>query len=472
MKYTSVNEFVEDATRSMERQDETFTVLDITDPLAENELLGEESRFDPSLEESFDAKSIIKLLTLAKKSPHVNDLFLGYADIDHITSLLLLELFQEDRKWKRLALQGCAGRISETCVVLLVTLGKVESFCLYQNEMEYELFASLGMILATNPKYLTTLDLEAYFFDEGAEALAHGLSKNITLEHLDLYDCRFGGHAAYILAKGLQGNRHLESLQLGLCNLGDDEVAAILEALQDHPRIQRIFLDCNHSGPSSSETMSLMLAGNRTPNLLQLSLKLQHDVEPGNVDWREPLDFGMLAASLHLNSCLQHLCLSHNRLSLRDVSNLMAGVKESAIRILHLEVCGISDEGAQNISSNLNTGLVEIHLAGNVFSNESCEKYFLESIRVHTQLEFLHVGEEYACQIEIDYYARLNKGGRRIFSNPSRVPLALWTLVLDRANRLDWQVSDDTAGEGFAEDVLFYMLQGPVLCERRWGRRF
>jgi hypothetical protein len=37
MKYSSVNEFVEDATRSMERQDKTFTVLDITDPLAENQ---------------------------------------------------------------------------------------------------------------------------------------------------------------------------------------------------------------------------------------------------------------------------------------------------------------------------------------------------------------------------------------------------------------------------------------------------
>jgi hypothetical protein len=110
------------------------------------------------------------------------------------------------------------------------------------------------------------------------------------------------------------------------------------------------FLDRNHSGPSSSETMSLMLAGNRTPHLLQLSLKLQRDVEPGTIDLREPLDFDMLTSSLHLNSCLQNLDLSHNRLSLRDVSNLMAGVKEYAIRILHLEVCGISDEGVQNIA--------------------------------------------------------------------------------------------------------------------------
>jgi hypothetical protein len=108
----------------------TFTVLDITDPLAENQLLGEESRFDPSVEESFDAKGIVKLSTFAKKSPHGYDLFLGYTDIDHITSLLLLELFQEDRKWKRLALQGCTSRISETCVVLLVTRGNVESLCL------------------------------------------------------------------------------------------------------------------------------------------------------------------------------------------------------------------------------------------------------------------------------------------------------------------------------------------------------
>jgi hypothetical protein len=144
----------------------------------------------------------------------VNDLFLGYTDIDHITSLLLLELFQEDRKWKRLALRGCASRISETCIVLLVTRGNVESLCLYQNDMDYGLFASLGMILATNPKHLTTLDLEAYLFAEGVEALAQGLSKNITLRHLDLYDCRFGGHAAYILARGLQGTAILNLFSL------------------------------------------------------------------------------------------------------------------------------------------------------------------------------------------------------------------------------------------------------------------
>jgi hypothetical protein len=152
----------------------------------------------------------VKLLTSAKKSPHVNDIF---RDIQISTTerlLLLLELFQEDREWNCLALQVCASR-----VVLLVIRGNVESLCLYQNEMDYGLFASLGMIFVTDPKHLTTLDLEAYFFAEGVEALAQGLSKSITLRHLDLCNCRFGVHAAYILARGLQGNRHLEYLQLG-----------------------------------------------------------------------------------------------------------------------------------------------------------------------------------------------------------------------------------------------------------------
>lgn len=164
MNFYSVNEFVEDATRSMERQDGTCTVLDITDPLAENQLLDLESRFNPSVDESFDAKSIVKLLTFAKKSPHVNDLVLGHTGIDLRASLLLLELFQDDRKWKRLALQGCTSRIAETCVVLLVARGNVETLCLYQNEMDYGRFASLGIILATNQKNSTTLDLEAYLF--------------------------------------------------------------------------------------------------------------------------------------------------------------------------------------------------------------------------------------------------------------------------------------------------------------------
>jgi hypothetical protein len=71
-------------------------------------------------------------------------------------------------------------------------------------------------------------------------------------------------------------------------------------------------------------------------------------------------------------------------------------------------------------------------------------------------------------QKELDHYARLNRGGRRIFSSDlSRVPLSLWPVVLERANRIYWGgATNNTSSEtvkSHAVDAIFCLLRGPVL---------
>jgi hypothetical protein len=74
-----------------------------------------------------------------------------------------------------------------------------------------------------------------------------------------------------------------------------------------------------------------------------------------------------------------------------------------------------------------------------------------------------------AYQDQLDYYCRLNRGGRRIFGSSNEVPLGLWPLVLERANRIYWGAStantstlhQETASH--AADVVYCLLHGPML---------
>jgi hypothetical protein len=70
---------------------------------------------------------------------------------------------------------------------------------------------------------------------------------------------------------------------------------------------------------------------------------------------------------------------------------------------------------------------------------------------------------------ELDYYCRLNRGGRRIFGSSNEIPLALWPLVLERANRIYWGASTGNTDApkqktaSHAADVVYCLLHGPIL---------
>mmetsp|Transcript_32012 Transcript_32012/g.77770 ORF Transcript_32012/g.77770 Transcript_32012/m.77770 type:complete len:413 (-) Transcript_32012:1682-2920(-) len=71
-------------------------------------------------------------------------------------------------------------------------------------------------------------------------------------------------------------------------------------------------------------------------------------------------------------------------------------------------------------------------------------------------------------QNKIDHYTRLNRGGRRIFaSNVSELPKSIWPLILERANRIEWDDGDenDSKGVSYSADAIFCLLQGPALLD-------
>jgi len=120
------------------------------------------------------------------------------------------------------------------------------------------------------------------------------------------------------------------------------------------------------------------------------------------------------------------------------------------------------------------------------FSPASLRKEFIAAVSEHprnfrlTDVNIMALSNEDRSTAEIiRHYMMLNTGGRKLLASyvqsnsasngeasPSSVPLGLWSLVLDRANRLHDGKTTDTDNDRFhAGDVIFCLLHGPMFFE-------
>jgi hypothetical protein len=454
MKYLSIRNFVKDVIASIERDDPDFTLLDITDPANETRLESLDGRFHHSVSESFDDDTVVMLLEKAKNSSYINEVFLGYVDLGHSVSMALLDLFQDGRTWKRLTIQGCPDQVAEISVALLVSRGNVESLCLYQNDLEYSGFSSLGLILASNPEIFSTLDVEDLFCVDSAKALSAGLKRNTNLKALDLHECRFESGAMDELVLGIRQNNSLCHLDLSSCVLLDDEVACLLRALPEHHPLRELNLDSNFCGSEACDALASLIQSDRAPSLSSISLENQNTYSR-RLD--VCLGIGVLGGVLATNTSLKTLKLSYNRIDDMEFAFFMLGVHESCLENLDLGQCGITDTMATTILSNLPQTLKTLDMSQNDFGNDTTRAVLLETAKAHDRLEVLELDKGVDGWSEIDYLIRLNAAGRRICSSQKMVPCALWTLILRRIIKKDWKYYDEF-GEGFCEDALFYIL--------------
>lgn len=467
IKFSTLDDFLQDAIERMERADESFRTLDITNPVAENHLEGEESRFSDDIEESLENEMVIQLLETARHAgPLVNDLFLGFFQIDHEISLAIVRLFNDEtRTWKRLAIQRCPGRVLEACLSLVATRGNLESLCLYQNNLGYTGFSSLAMILASNPAKLTTLNVEDYISPNSADALAAGLKANTTLQILDLRDCRFDRDALEYIAIGISQHPSLRDLLLSNCQLTDVNAAFILNTLVDHSSLSQIDMGLNYCCVKSMKALASAIQHDRMPKLKSISIEQQCT----RLDPRLalPLPVGILGGALESSTILKDLSLSNNYLHPAELDLLMLGVKESQLEKLHMARCGISDEELWSLLSKLPDTIKVLDLTENLFASEESNHALLESVEQHQRLEILKIDRDLDCWRHVCYQTRLNRGGRRILTGTNIVPVALWPHILERINQIDWS-EYDTFGDrkGFCEDVIFDALKGPAFCGR------
>lgn len=160
------------------------------------------------------------------------------------------------------------------------------------------------------------------------------------------------------------------------------------------------------------------------------------------------LDDAFLSSLLRIfgrDSALEELNLLGNRITDRGISALSQALpKMKHLKILWLGLNRFGPWGASKLV-------------------ESIERNFtLQSVNIRS---FDNPFDDY--QERIDYFTNLNKYGRQILGNASTkgaIPLSLWPLVMQRANRLDVDEGDH-AGNPFAPDLLYFLLHGPVLFE-------
>ena len=177
------------------------------------------------------------------------------------------------------------------------------------------------------------------------------------------------------------------------------------------------------------------------------------------------------------------------------------GIKNESLKVLHLAGNGISDSFIESMLNILGekSALEELNLFGNQITDRGILSIIkklpeltkirllylgqnrfslmasyglLEAMRTNYLLEGLHIRsfnddpESKIIQEQIDYYALLNKGGRRIFaSDLSKVPRSLWPLILERANLMypGTRPDNTSVNASHAADVIFCLLHGPVL---------
>jgi hypothetical protein len=179
--------------------------------------------------------------------------------------------------------------------------------------------------------------------------------------------------------------------------------------------------------------------------------------------------------SVH-NNTLKNLQLAGNGLRDEFVESMLRIFGEnSALEELNLFGNRMTDRGVYGIIQKLPQlkNLRCLSLGHNAFST-MCARALVEAMRNNYVLEELNIRslgidiELDKIQSELDYYARLNRGGRRIFaSDVTKMPMSVWPLILERANRihLGGRTSNALENDSHAADAIFCLLHGPALLD-------
>jgi Ran GTPase-activating protein (RanGAP) involved in mRNA processing and transport len=295
---------------------------------------------------------------------------------------------------------------------------------------------SLGKILASNA-CLREFRLTDFILPSCMMSVAEGLLDNSTLCTLDLTGSIWGDKqaTASALAVGLRGNQGLRTLNISRCDLHDSQLEVLIMALSRHFSLLWLDLANNSFGTKAMSALTSLLVPNgdddesnskpstRLAGLTMTSCGVTDDVAV------------RLATALRHNTTLEHLHLSENCITDRGIQLFAAELR------------------------NLKT-LKTLDLFQNEFSAAGA-KYLLEALETNVELNHLLVDRHLKYYDEIQYQTCLNRGGRR-FLAASAAPFALWPLVLERCQNIAFFYREKRVGR---EDILFYLLHGPVLFD-------
>lgn len=312
------------------------------------------------------------------------------------------------------------------------------------NSLEDDSCEALGEIINTAESLFKVILEDNNIGDEGLEALCHkGLAQNKSLKRLCLKDNNFGPTGVQVLADTLQFNNCLEELDLSYNVIGDAGALALAGMLQCNHTLSELVLEnallgglgvaalcngliCNHSikklnlsgnnfGPTGVKSLSKLLGESNELDSLRLA-----NCQLGDTG------VAALAKALELNSGLDEIVLPFNR---------------------------FGDDGAAAIGSSLPQwkALLSLQIQFNLFSEKGFER-IIEGLSYNFILKSMYLLNAGPSNNSIDemfqrmqYYLRLNRGGRRAVNDSP--PRGLWPTVLARANKV------------YSSDGVFFLLR-------------
>ena len=348
-------------------------------------------------------------------------------------------------------LDDCGAYMNKQTSRMATALGNVKNLRLSEPTFLSHFFLDKLLASATA---LENLRIQDRLHGFQIKALAKGMSVNRTLKSLDLSKSRIEGTDIPTLVEGFSNSSTLETLTLRSLNLKDEQVSQIANSLKTNRSIRKLDLAFNHC--RRMDSLNPVLNGNC--HLRELLFGYQFV-------WQAPkIDISGFVDALQNNSSLTYLSLTRNKLDDGDAENLGRALRSNTnLELLDLRENRLGDRGIKILAfAAMNSvGLRKLYLAKNPFQDDGTNA-LLQLVKENHDIIHVELSQAGHCANQVRYYSSLNYGGRRLVNKHPPLDIAVWTLVIQRINSMDWF---DEHQESHRQDVILFLLRTPPLFE-------
>lgn len=376
------------------------------------------------------------LRNVLRNNPNIDQIRLFNIHFSSLTEDFIGDLAEilEKRQWDRIILAYCSGNLSKTIAEGILQARRIEIYGETLNA-----FQALGDVLGKKNSPIESLKLRTRFLNNTILPLAEALKSNEGLKEL-FFTCEFDNASLLNLAAGIKENKHLQVLSLYSCEMEDEpSMECLISSLECHPTLSTLELRNNNRFGMNA----LAVLVRKTKQIKHLAV--YHPPHTINHLQVPRLNAESFSIALQENTSLKSLVLCSNGLHAGSALWLaLALQKNVTLESLDLQGNLISDRGILALAEVIPDakGLKKLYLWNNPFSGVGA-RAILAGLKQNFILEDVTTFSRFRCSDEIQYYAFLNKAGRKILKDDTNnVPMSLWPLVLERVNNQAWDTTE------------------------------